>query len=109
MKVFVMNHQHLNGSDAIVFLAESEPDVIDLVLYDCTTYEPCREDEYIEIDSAPTWVEEFMAMKALRTQALRDPGRFPVVPLASSEERREFMEDLDEYSIEMINRFSLRD
>lgn len=110
MKVFTVTHIHSHGEDTNFIYAEDTPDVIDLAIHDRACYEPNLEHETIMIDPLPFLIEKHLDCDALAEDLeSRIDTEYGIIPLASPEDRKTYLDELDEFQREMVERYPLRD
>jgi len=109
MKVFTVTHVHEVGEDTNFIFAEDTPDVIDLAVHAPSVYEPEVEQETIMIDPLPFLIEKHLNHDTLAEDLDIRGDHGDIIPLASPEDRKTYLDALDEFEREMVERFPLRD
>ena len=113
---WLVTHTHRAGEDSNIIFCEGMPDAIDLAIStNDGTYEPYRSDETIIIETLPQFITKFLDHDGM-TKHLNEmfpegqPGRgYTIIPLATSEQRQAYRDQLDENDLEILSWNDLRD
>lgn len=109
IKVFIVTHTSEYSVSSNIVYAEGDIDVVDLAIHD-SIYEPDRSDEFIVITPIDYLIEKHLDLDALENDlASRRYIEFTIVSLASPEERKEYLENLDSNKMDQIEFYCLRD
>lgn len=98
MKLFIVMHTSSFQTVQYIVACQGTPDEIDFAVFEPDTFKPQLLDECIEIEEFPKVISDFINIGAMVREYLDknlpDPC-FIILPLASQEQREEWVESLD--------------